>query len=81
MVMMKYFCFYFPVRTGVLITSVLSAAQSMALLAYCFLKSADDLKAMAEDVMININDYSSNEAFEMSLDFVIKRELTEFFVL
>lgn len=81
MVMMKYFCFYFPVRTGVLITTSLSALQTMALLAYCFLRSAEDLKVMAEDVMIHIDVYSSNEAFETSLDFVINRELMGFFVL
>lgn len=72
--MMKYFCFYFPVRTGVLITSFLSILQSMGLLAYCIVNTAEDFKNIATDVKIHIDDYSSNQAFETSLDFVIQRK-------
>jgi hypothetical protein len=74
MVVMKYFCFYFPVRSGVLITSSLSILQSVTLLSYCVINTEKDLRKKCENVRENIEDYSSNQVFDSILDFAIQRE-------
>jgi hypothetical protein len=64
---MKYFCFYFPVRLGVLLTSVLSGLQALAALIYFLLHDVNHFKNFFKDMQENIDDYSSNEIFNKFL--------------
>lgn len=70
--MMKYFCFYFPVRLGVLITSVFYLFESLAYLAAVFMRGSEFLKEFAEKMLENSDDYSMNEVFEKSLKMIVE---------
>lgn len=70
MVLMKYFCFYFPVRLGVIITSIISSGQGAACLAYVIMYDEQYFKKWVKDVQENIEDYSSNQVFDMSLEII-----------
>lgn len=64
---MKYFCFYFPVRLGVLITTVLSGLQGLIVLIYFLLKDASSFKTSVTAMQESIDEYSSNEFFDRFL--------------
>lgn len=87
MVLMKYFCFYFPVRLGiikttqkkpfdwtlyfrfgVLVTSAVSFLESLMTLIYFTLHDVEYFKNQAKLMQENIEDYSSNSAFDMLLE-------------
>lgn len=78
MVLIKYFCFYFPVRLGVIICSVLAMAQSLVSLIYCILNDANHFEDIIEDLQKNIDDYSSNQVFDRFLEISKKCELSLF---
>lgn len=67
MVVMKYFCFYFPVRLGVIIASVFSSLQSVIVIIYALIHDTAYLKENIEEIQKNIDSYSSNEFFEKFL--------------
>lgn len=67
MVVMKYFCFYFPVRLGVIISSVFSSVQSVVVLMYAVWYDTDFLKETIDEIEKEIDLYSSNEYFEKFL--------------
>lgn len=77
MVLMKYFCFYFPVRLGVIIASVFSSLQSVALLIYAMIHDIEYLKENIEEIQKNIDQYSSNEFFEKFLRLSAECEWTK----
>lgn len=65
---MKYFCFYFPVRLGVMICSVMSILEALVVLAYFLINDSDTLKERAREMQENIDDYSSNDVFNRFLE-------------
>lgn len=69
--MMKYFCFYFPVRLGVLITSGFYLFESLSSLAAELMRGSKFFKDFAEKLLENIDDYSTNDFFEKSLKMII----------
>lgn len=69
MVLMKYFCFYFPVRLGVLITSISSFLEALVFCTYCLMYDSQHFKHMVQHIQENIDDYSTNKEFDMFLDF------------
>lgn len=72
MVLIKYFCFYFPVRLGVIITSVLACLQSLMSLVYCMINDTKHFKMIIDDMQENIEDYSSNQVFDKFLEIAEK---------
>lgn len=74
MVFMKYFCFYFPVRLGALITSGFYFIESLLTLAYVLVNDSKFFKDFFENVQENIDDYSTNEVFEKVLKLAIECE-------
>lgn len=68
MVLMKYFCFYFPVRLGVIITSVISIGQASVFLIYGVLNDANHFKDIISGVQENIEVYSTNQIFDKFLE-------------
>jgi DNA-binding FadR family transcriptional regulator len=80
MVLMKYFCFCFPVRLGVMITSVITLVESIAILAASLHYSADDIKRMADDLRDkskdnNMFDKEDKEMYEILIEYVKNGEL------
>lgn len=70
--MMKYFCFYFPVRLGVLITSGLNFFENLSSLGLQLLHDSKYFKDYCENILKNIDDYSTNDVFEKFLKMVIE---------
>lgn len=67
MVLMKYFFFYFPVRLGVIFTSIFSGIQGSFALIYVLLHDEKHYKNVVKDLEEKIDEFSSNEAFNKLL--------------
>lgn len=74
MVLMKYFCFYFPIRLGVIITSVISSVETGVFLIYCIMNDVDHFTALIKGIQENIEDYSSNYVFDKFLEVADSRK-------
>jgi hypothetical protein len=74
MVLMKYFCFCFPVRLGVLITTTLVIVENLGILSVILMYSAKDVKLKAEEFQETKKTLSSPEYFNKFLDYVIGSE-------
>lgn len=74
MVLMKYFCFCFPVRLGVLVISVLVIIENLVLLSVILSYSAKDVKLKAEKFEETKKTLSSPEYFNHFLKYVIESE-------
>ncbi|CAO1396800.1 unnamed protein product [Diamesa serratosioi] len=70
MVAMKYFCFYFPVRFGVVIVSCLGIIQGLIPIILFLVWDAAKLKEFVRNFQENIGDYSSNFVFDRFLEIV-----------
>lgn len=68
MVLMKYFCFYFPVRLGVVVTSCVSVIEVLINLIYFLMTTATDFKNMVRNIQKNLYEYSSNDVFVKCLE-------------
>lgn len=74
MVLMKYFCFFFPVRLGVIITSVFNAVQCLVQISFALAYDAEFLKGKITETIDKIDEYSSNEYFDQFLEYAEKCE-------
>lgn len=70
MVAMKYFCFCFPVRFGVVVVSCLCIIQALVPIALFLVWDAAKLKEFVRNFQENIGDYSSNFVFDRFLEIV-----------
>jgi hypothetical protein len=69
MVVMKYFCFYFPVRLGVIITSSFTCFQSLVTIGYTLMYDVEYLQNLVKETVEKIDEYSSNEYFNKFLEY------------
>jgi hypothetical protein len=67
---MTYFCFYFPVRLGVIITSILAVIQDVAALIYLMLQESDYLKRFTKEFLGNDDELTANTLMKRALNFV-----------
>lgn len=74
MVLMKYFCFYFPTRLGVIITSVISLVETGVFLIYCIINDVDHFTVIIKGIQENIEEYSSNYVFDKFLEVADSRK-------
>lgn len=71
---MKYFCFCFPIRMGVVITSSLVILENLMYLVVILMYNAEDLKLKAEKFQEMKKDLSSTEQLDSFLNYVVKGE-------
>jgi hypothetical protein len=73
MVLMKYFCFFLPVRLGIIITSVMSIIENGIGFIGIFMYSAQDIAKWAEDLRDKTKDNSydttSQELYEIFIEY------------
>lgn len=67
---MKYFCFYFPVRLGVIITSILAIIQDIASLIFLMLQETDFLKSLTKEFLANDDELTAMTWMKRALNFV-----------
>lgn len=67
---MKYFCFYFPVRLGVIITSILAIVQDIASLIYLMFQESDFLKTYTKEFLMNDDELTAMTWMKRALNFV-----------
>ena len=72
MVLMKYFCFCFPIRFGVLITSSAVILENLITLGVILMCNAEDLKLKAEKFQEMKKDLSTTEHLDTFLDYIVK---------
>lgn len=69
MAVMSYFCFFFPLRLGVIICSVLVMIQTIIPLVYILIYDADDIRRMSEETQEDIEDFDTNFVFDWLLEY------------
>lgn len=75
MVLMKYFCFCFPIRISVLITSSVVILENLLILGVVLMYNEEDLKLKAEKFQEMKKDLSTTEQLDTFLDFVAKSKV------
>lgn len=69
---MRYFCFYFPIRLGVIITSTLSVFQDIAFLIYLMLQESDFIKKITKEFLGVEDELTVNTWVKRTLHYVEK---------